>query len=57
MIKFTFEMDVSVTEQTTIKADSLEEAEKILLSGDCEWEETKSQGGDWELINKEILYE
>ena len=55
MIKFTFEMLVDVTEQTTVEADSLEDAEKILLSGNCEWEEVKSQGGDWELINKEIL--
>jgi len=57
MIKYTFEQDTLVTEQTTVKANSLEEAENMLLSGDCKWEETKGQGGDWELIIEELGHE
>jgi len=53
MSKFTFEMLVDVTEQTTVEADSVEEAEKMVYGGDCEWEETKSQGGEVILISKE----
>ena len=53
MNKYTFEMYVDVTEQTTIEAKSEEEAMAILHSSDCEWEETKSQGGDIVLVGEE----
>tara|TARA_Y100001951_G_C11210705_1_gene222783 strand:- start:27 stop:200 length:174 start_codon:yes stop_codon:yes gene_type:complete len=53
MNKYTFEMDTSVTEQTTVEAESYKKAREILMTGYCEWEETKSQGGDWELISEE----
>ena len=54
MTKWTFEMDTVVTEQTTVEANSYKEAREILLSCDCEWEETKSQGGDWELVSQSL---
>ena len=53
MTKYTFEMYVDVTEQTTIEAKSEEEAMAILHSSDCKWEETKSQGGDIVLVGEE----
>ena len=53
MNKYTFEMYVDVTEQTTIKAKSEEEAMAILHSSDCKWEETKSQGGEIVMIGEE----
>ena len=46
MAKFTFEMLVDVTEQTTVEANSVEEAKKMVYEGDCDWRETDSQGGD-----------
>tara|TARA_R100001244_G_scaffold126641_1_gene97040 strand:- start:79 stop:246 length:168 start_codon:yes stop_codon:yes gene_type:complete len=55
MSKFTFEMLVDVTEQTTVEADSLEDAKLIVYEGNCDWEEVKSQGGDFVLVSKEIL--
>ena len=54
MNEYTFEMDTTITEQTTVEADSYKEARKILLSCDCEWEEIKSQGGDWELVSQSL---
>ena len=56
MTKYTFEMDTTITEQTTVEADSYKEARKILLSCDCEWEEIKSQGGDWELVSQSLRH-
>ena len=53
MKKYTFEMYVDVTEQTTVEADSLKEAEKMVWSGHCEWEEIKSQGGEIVMIMEE----
>jgi hypothetical protein len=53
MNEYTFEMYVDVTEQTTIKAKSEEEARCILHSSDCEWEEVKSQGGDIVLVGEQ----
>ena len=50
--EYVFEMDCSSTEQTTIKAESLEVAEEIMLSGNCYWEEIKTQGGDWECVQE-----
>ena len=52
--EYIFEMDTAVVEQCKIVADSQEEAEKILLSGDAEWEEVKSQGGDWDCVSWDI---
>tara|TARA_R100001244_G_scaffold65664_1_gene54270 strand:+ start:20 stop:187 length:168 start_codon:yes stop_codon:yes gene_type:complete len=52
MKEYIFEMDYTSTEQTTIKAESLEVAEEIMLSGNCRWEEIKSQGGDWECVQE-----
>ena len=54
MTKWTFEMDTVITEQTTVEAESYKEAREILLSCDCEWEEIKSQGGDWELVSQSL---
>ena len=53
MNKYTFEMYVDVTEQTTVEANSFESAEKMVYEGDCSWEETKSQGGDIVLVGEE----
>ena len=50
---YRFQMYTSVVEETTVEANSLEDAEKMLWSGYCEWEEIKSQGGDWELVSEE----
>jgi len=55
--EYTFEMDTTVTEQCKIVAKSQEEAEAIMLSGDAEWEEIKSQGGDWDCICEEVDHE
>jgi len=54
MTKWTFEMDTVITEQTTVEAESYKKAREILLSCDCEWEEIKSQGGDWELVSQSL---
>ena len=54
MTKWTFEMDTVITEQTTVEANSYKEAREIMLSCDCEWEEIKSQGGDWELVSQSL---
>lgn len=53
--EYTFEMDTTVTEQCKIVADSEEEALAIILNGHAEWEEVKSQGGDIECIQEDIL--
>ena len=52
MITWTFEMDTTITEQTIVEANSYKEAREIMLACDCEWEEIKSQGGDWELVSQ-----
>ena len=54
MTKYTFEMYSTITEQTTVEAESYKEARALLDSGDCEWEEIKSQGGDWELVSQSL---
>ena len=52
-----FEMDFSTTERCEVIAESEEDAVNLMLSGDFsddaskEWEEIKSQGGDYELIS------
>jgi len=54
MSKFTFEMYLDVTEQTTVEADSVEEAKKMVYMGDCEWEALLDrEGGEIVLINEE----
>tara|TARA_B100001245_G_C22866955_1_gene416942 strand:- start:74 stop:244 length:171 start_codon:yes stop_codon:yes gene_type:complete len=53
MKKYTFEMYIDVTEQTTVEANSLESAEKMVWSGNCDWEETKSEGGEIVMIGEE----
>ena len=53
MTKWTFEMDTTITEQTTVEADSYKKAREILLACDCEWEEIKSQGGEIVMIMEE----
>ena len=54
MTKWTFEIDTVITEQTTVETESYKKAREILLSCDCEWEEIKSQGGDWELVSQSL---
>ena len=54
MTEWTFEMDTVITEQTTVEAESYKEARNMLDSGDCEWEEIKSKGGDWELVSQSL---
>ena len=53
MTKWTFEMDTTITEQTTVEAESFKDAEKMVYNGDCEWEETKSQGGEIVLVSSD----
>jgi len=53
MKKYTFEMYVDVTELTTVEAESFKDAEKMVYNGDCEWEETKSQGGEIVLVSSD----
>ena len=54
MNKYTFEMVIHVTEQTIVEAKSLEDAEKMVYNGDCEWEESKSQeGGEIYLVGED----
>lgn len=54
--EYIFEMSTTVTERCKIVANSQEEAEDIiLLSGDVEWEEVKSQGGDFDCISDDIM--
>ena len=58
MNKYTFEMVIHVTEQTIVEAKSLEDAEKMVYNGDCEWEESKSQeGGEIYLVGEEVSSE
>ena len=54
MTKWTFEMYSTITEQTTVEAESYKEARNILDSGDCKWEEVSSEGGDWELVSQSL---
>tara|TARA_R100000773_G_scaffold43213_1_gene41337 strand:- start:2500 stop:2751 length:252 start_codon:yes stop_codon:yes gene_type:complete len=57
MKRYIFEMDFSTTERCEVIAESEEEAVDLMLSADFsddsskEWEEVKSQCGDWELIS------
>jgi len=53
--KYTFEMDISTIEETTVEANSIEEAKEMVYNGECEWTEIKSQGGDITLVNKENI--
>ena len=52
MTKWTFEMYSTITEQTTVEAESYKEARKLLDSGDCEWEEVSSEGGELALVSQ-----
>ena len=54
MTKYTFEMYIDVTEQTTVEAESYEEARALLDSGDCEWEEVSSEGGELALVSQSL---
>jgi hypothetical protein len=55
--RYVFEMDFSSTERCEVIAESYDDAVNLMLSGDFshdsskEWEEIKSQGGDYQLIN------
>jgi len=55
--RYVFEMDFSSTERCEVIAESEEDAVNLMLSGDFsddaskEWEEIKSQGGDYQLIS------
>ena len=50
---YRFQMYTSVVEETTVEAGNQQQAEAVVRSGNCEWEEIKSQGGDWELVGEE----
>ena len=52
MTKWTFEMYIDVTEQTTVEAESYKEARALIDSGDCEWEEVSSEGGELECVGE-----
>ena len=54
MTKYTFEMYSTITEQTTVEAESYKEARNILDSGDCEWEEVSSEGGELALVSQSL---
>ena len=54
MTKWTFEMYTTITEQTTVEAESYKEARNILDSGDCEWEEVSSEGGELALVSQSL---
>ena len=54
MTKYTFEIYFEVTEQTTVEAESYEEARALLDSGDCEWFEVSSEGGELALVSKSL---
>ena len=51
MNKYIFKQDTVITEQCEVVAESEEIATDLMLGGDCEWEEIKSQSGDWELVS------
>ena len=51
MKTYTFKQDTVITEQCEVVAESEEIAIDLMLGGDCEWEEIKSQSGDWELVS------
>ena len=57
MNKYTFQMNVEITEHTSVEANSLESAEEMVYGGNCKWEETKSQGGDIYLVCEEEIVE
>ena len=54
MTKYTFEMSTTITDQTTVEAESYKEAKDKALSGNCEWVEVKSESGDWELVSQSL---
>ena len=54
MTKYTFEMYSTITEQTTVEAESYKEARNILDSGDCKWEEVSSEGGELALVSQSL---
>ena len=54
MKKYTFEMYHEVTEQTTVKAESQQQAEAVIQSGYCKWVvDSTSDGGDFYLVDEE----
>ena len=54
MTKWTFEIYSTITEQTTVEAESYKEARNILDSGNCEWEEVSSEGGELALVSQSL---
>jgi len=46
MTSYTFEMQVTVVESTTVEAETQEEAQEMVENGECDWEEIKSQGDE-----------
>ena len=54
MNKYTFEMYHEVTEQTTVEAESQQQAEAVVLSGNCNWEvDRDSDGSDFYLVDEQ----
>jgi len=53
MTSYTFEMQVTVVESTTVEAETQEEAEEMVRNGECDWEEIKSQGDELEFVGGE----
>ena len=52
--EYTFEMDIAVVEECKVVANSPEEAEEIMLDGDVDWKEIKSESGDWQCVDSKI---
>tara|TARA_R100000781_G_scaffold112761_1_gene80329 strand:- start:2934 stop:3134 length:201 start_codon:yes stop_codon:yes gene_type:complete len=48
--EYIFSHTVLITEETTVMANSYEEAEDIFLSGGGDTDEVDSSSGDWECI-------
>lgn len=55
--EYLFSNTVLITEETTVFANSYEEAENIFLSGGGDTDEVDSNGGDWECIENPDEYE
>ena len=52
MTKWTFEMYTTITEQTTVEANSYKEARDMLDSS--KWEEVSSEGGELALVSQSL---
>ena len=60
--EYIFSNTVLITEETSVMANSYEEAEDIFLSGGGDTDEVDSNGGDWNCIQnaddfEEMKYE